>query len=204
MGTLFVVPPRILRGQTVVILAPGPSLAVEQVAATSHLFTVAIGDAFRLAPHARVVYHTDARWWLYHWPEVCEHSALKLTLDEAVHSREVCVIPCTGECGFDSDPGRMRNGNNSGYAALHAVAHATPARIILLGYDMHQRGGAHFFGDHPKPLRNTDPKTFSRWIRNFREVRGVYEAMGIDVVNCTPDSDLTAFRKADLAEELRA
>lgn len=204
MGTLFIVPPNILRGQTVAILAPGPTLTAEQAAATSHLFTVAIGDAYRLAPYARVVYHTDARWWLHHWKDVSRHRGMKLTLDETAHSREICVIPCTGERGFDPDPGRVRHGNNSGYAALHAVAHATPARVLLFGYDMQSRGGSHYFGDHPRPLKNTDPATFPRWIRNFREVRDTYAKMGIDVVNCSPDSDLTAFRRAPLEEEVYA
>lgn len=205
MGTRFTMPLRILQGQTIVMLAPAPTLTTEAVAATEHLVTVAVGDAYRLAPHARAIYHSDANWWVEHWPKIAKShpNTLKLSQDPGVPFREVCIMLSTGERGFDPDPSFLRDGNNSGYACLSAFAHTRPARVILLGFDMHQRNGAHFFGEHPRGLRKTEPHAFARWIRNFREVRGEYEHMGIDIVNCSPDSDLAAFRKSTLAEELK-
>jgi hypothetical protein len=103
----------------------------------------------------------------------------------------------SGETGFDPDPHCLRTGGNGGYQALHLAVHAGAARVLLFGFDMR---GSHWHGDHEAPLRNPKPHQFANWIERFAAVAPELARRGVDVVNCTPDSDLTCFRFASLCD----
>jgi hypothetical protein len=148
-----------------------------------------------------MLYHTDAQWWRHHCDTALKFEGLKVTQDENCEFPEVRCVPSSGEKGFDPNPARIRNGNNSGYAALHLAAAAGARKCLLLGYDM---GGSHFFGRHPEPLVNTPAETFLRWIRNFQELAPILEGMGVEVINCAPSSALKCFKTAKLCDALRS
>ncbi len=85
-------------------------------------------------------------------------------------------------------------GSNSGYQGMRAARLLGAKRILLLGFDMR---GAHFFGKHPAPLRNTTPQRFRIHVAQFKRWRG-----GCEVLNCTAGSALTQFPFADLRSVL--
>ncbi len=84
---------------------------------------------------------------------------------------------------------------NSGTLGVAVAAMIAPGEtILLLGADLK---GTHFFGKHTKEgLRNTSET-------QFRTMRNQFAALSrLPVVNCSPDSALTCFRKGVLREEL--
>ena len=108
----------------------------------------------------------------------------------------------TGRRGFDPDPTAVRTGSTSGYQAVHVAAHTGAARILLCGFDYRHTGGEkHWHGDHVAGLRNTDPDLWPTWISHFESLRDQLPA-GCEVINCTPGSAITAFRRMDLETAL--
>lgn len=191
--------PRMWQGQTVAILASGPSMSRAVAdAVVGRVPVVAINNTFELAPDADMLYACDAKWWR-HYQDALAFKGTKVTLDPTLASRNVKLLHDSGTSGFDPDPSNLRTGLNSGYQALHLAVHAGATRVLLLGYDMK---GAHYFGDHPPHLQDSDPNVFARFIAEFEKVAPIYAELGVDVVNCTPGSALTCFRRSTVEAEL--
>lgn len=141
-----------------------------------------------------MLYAADAAWWRHHADEALKFPGLKVTCDDSTPFPAVKCLKVSGKHGFDPDPACVRTGNNSGYQALHIAVQAGAARVLLFGFDMH---GTHWHGRHPEPLANTSRKTFETWLERFGEL-AVELKDRVDVVNCSPDSRLSCFRKASL------
>lgn len=195
--------PRMWEGQTVAVMASGPSMsqAVADQVRAAGLHAIVVNDTYRLAPWADILYAADRRWWEANPEAATEFSGVKLVGQAGVTLPGVQVMMRSGTTGFDPRPNFVRTGNNSGYAAVHVAIHAGSARILLCGFDMH---GTHWFGSHSrktpsgKALANPHPSSFAAWIGRFAELRG----RGAEILNCTPGSKLTAFPFVSLDEAL--
>lgn len=88
----------------------------------------------------------------------------------------------------------LHMGKNSGYQAINFAYLMGATRIILLGYDM--QGGSHFFGRHPKELRQQPD--FKRHTAAFRTIHP--DEYGIEIYNCTRETALDAFPVVPLEE----
>lgn len=190
--------PRMWPGETVAVLATGPSMSQSVADQVRGLRCVVVNDAFRLAPWADILYAADRRWWEAN-PDALDFSGIRLCAQPGV--RGVGYMQHSGTQGFDPDPSRIRTGGNSGYQAVHVAIHTGAARVLLLGFDMR---GTHFFGEHTKRtpdgvlLRNTSPETFRRWVQRFDTLKG----HGAEIINCTPGSAISAFPFASIDEVL--
>ncbi|NIQ01581.1 MAG: hypothetical protein GWM98_15350 [Nitrospinaceae bacterium] len=75
------------------------------------------------------------------------------------------------------------------------------SRIVLVGYDMQYTGGkTHRFGDHPKPLSNV--VGISNWVKKFDPLADGLRRAGVEVYNCTLETALTCFERANLEDVL--
>lgn len=198
--------PRLTAGGMVICVATGPSLTPEDVASCRGRGTVVVvNDAYCLAPWADVLMASDAMWWRVHHDRARSFRGLKYTLDpQAAKWAQVQVLRNTGDEGLETDPTGLRNGRNSGYAAINLAVHLGAARIVLLGYDMRlgRNGRAHYFGDHPRPLRNRSP--FALFQRSFPTAVEPLRRLGIDVVNCSRESAIKVFPRRPLSDVLAA
>lgn len=189
-------------GQTVAVLASGPSMTKEQAELIHRagIPSIAINTTYRLAPWASMLYAADPEWWMHSLNKsALEFQGLKVSCSKV---RDVLHIQHTGRRGFDPNPSHIRTGSNSGYQALHIAVHAGAKKIILLGFDMTSKHGNHWHKEHPNPLRTTAPETFESWIQAFTELSEVLKSMGVEVVNCSPSTALHCFRRASLENEL--
>ena len=197
--------PRAWPGATVVCIATGPSLTAEDVEyVRGKARAIAVNNAYTLAPWADVLYGCDAQWW--HWHQgVTTFAGAKWSLDHSAwHTyraryADVALLQKTGANGLEHSPTGLRSGRNSGYQAINLAVHYGAARIVLLGYDMQPSGGrSHFFGEHP----NGSKSPYHHFRAAFETLVKPLEKKGIDVVNCTRRSALTAFRQAPLRDVL--
>lgn len=132
-----------------------------------------------LAPWADALVSHDAKWWANNL-----HSNMFKGRKFCRQSWPKCEV-------FVPD---RKNGCNSGYMAMQVARDIFKAkRIILLGFDMR---GTHYFGKHPKGLKNTDDAGFTRHIAQFNNWTGC------EVVNCTVGSALKQFPFLSLPEAL--
>jgi len=127
----------------------------------------------------------DAAWWRIHIDEVKAAFAGQL-LTSAAH--------CFGatRIGTDEFP-------NSGAGAIASAVRFGAKRIILLGYDcQHTNGKTHWHGKHPAGLG--DAGTVERWPGHFKALAKRLD--GVKVVNCSRETALTCFPRADLGKTL--
>lgn len=188
--------PPIWKGKTIAILASGPSMSREVADAVrdAGIPAIVINNTFRLAPWATMLYAADVEWWASN-PAAKDFEGMKVSCQMV---RGVQYIKHTGVMGFDPDVSAIRTGGNSGYQALHIAAHARAARVLLCGFDMH---GLHWHPEHEAPLKSTIQETYPRWVHRFALMATVIQRE-VDVVNVTPDSALTCFRRSTLEKEL--
>lgn len=156
---------------------------------------IVANTSFRIAPWADTLFAMDGAWW-------------------KVHTEEVRRL-FRGEClGFGSDsakhgarPMRGVKGNwtpfgNSGAGAIAIAALSGAARVLMLGYDCQYKDGKkHWHGDHPPGTAgNAAPKTVAKWPADFRRLRDA--SKGIEIINCSRETALDVFPRANLEDVL--
>jgi hypothetical protein len=187
--------PRMWEGETVIVLASGPSMSQEVADLTKNRITIAVNDTFTLAPWANMLYAADSGWWKAK-PLALKFEGLKVTADERTPFPEVFCLQRTMVNGFDPNPGNVATGGNSGYQAVHVAIHAGAKKILLAGFDMSATKGAHFFGKHKRPLHDTDPVSYEWWKNRFNALKN----RGAEIINCSPDSQLQCFPFGSLSD----
>lgn len=176
--------PRIFDGKDVVICAGGPSLAGFDFGSLADRNVIAINRAHEVLPRATVLWWTDARYWRRAGDALLAHAApwkatgnFEYRLKELPRQIEQYLF--TGAMGFDEDREHLRHGFNAAYAAIHLAVHLGAARITLLGVDLKPSGCAPFEGLAP-----------------------ILAAKRIEVVNGSPTSALTVWRRCSAADAL--
>ena len=170
--------PPMWRGETVVIVASGPSLSDEQLAlCRDRARMIVINDNYLRAPWADLHYFCDSKW--FNWSRDFEspaqepfgrERALKLfhsfegrraALESAISVRPLEPTikflrndsnkkKTTTPGGICWEPDGLRTGRNSGYQTINLAYHTGASRVLLLGYDMHSSGAnSHWFGKQP-------------------------------------------------------
>lgn len=210
--------PEAWSGETCIILAGGPSLRDLDLSSPRRngLRYIAINDSWRLMPYADVLYFCDAQWW------TSQIACNRRTLDNSTSFHDliykgfwitsspgfedhpqVYSLKLTGERGLETDPTGLRHGSNSGFQAINLAANYGARRILLMGYDMRVVNGRTHWHDEPRE----SPESFKTVLEksmlpHFESLVRPLAERGIDVVNVTPDSALTCFRKSTLVHEL--
>lgn len=198
---------RIWDGQRVVIFATGPSLCSEDTAyVKDKAKTIAVNDAYKLAPWADVLYASDIPWWAQHQPLLGAFRGVKYSIARSRTARpvkglgDVQMLRNTGTLGLETNPTAIRTGLNSGYAAINLAVHFGAKTILLLGFNMAPvNGQRHFFGNH-KGLNNSSD--YNRFARNFHTLVEPLRQLGVTVINCTAPTRLQAFPCRPLREVL--
>jgi hypothetical protein len=104
---------------------------------------------------------------------------------------------------FD-EPGVIGSGGNSGFQALNLAAQFGAARVLLIGFDMHSGNGVHWYGRNVgRDMRNPIDHNYLRWRAAFNKQSRVLRAMGIEVVNASPDSALVCFERRGIEDVLK-
>lgn len=100
------------------------------------------------------------------------------------------------------EPGVIGSGGNSGFQALNLAVQFGARTIVLVGYDYRIDQGLHWHGRHKAGLNNPTQHNIARWRRRLDDQAGRLAALGVEVLNASPVSALTAFPKVSLAEVL--
>ena len=200
------------------ILASGPSLTADDCAAVrawrvedqARRRVMAINTTFRSALWADYLYAADREWWRHYAAEVLATFRGECWTQDQPSARDYGLryIYARPRAGLCREPWVIHHGGygvgNSGFQALNLAYHLGARRMILLGYDMRgapRDGRMHHHPDHPKRV-DKGAMPFAAWRANMPSIADPLRAEGIDVVNCSPISALTCFRRASLADAL--
>jgi hypothetical protein len=102
----------------------------------------------------------------------------------------------TGEVGVIGD------GGNSAFQALNLAIQFGANRLLLVGVDMRLDRGVHWHGRHGVGLNNPREENIAKWRRVFDAVAEPIAKLGVEVINCSPVSTLTAYPIVDFSEAL--
>ncbi|MGE3932362.1 MAG: hypothetical protein AB7F67_03880 [Rhodospirillaceae bacterium] len=198
-------------------LNPLPSWEGAGGGGASRVRVLAINDAFLLAPWADALYFCDLRWW--HGVQNRPHlkrpfdafPGLVVTLDNLQLRDRDPRIRCLANMGWDEKAGHtglfdrpwgVFHGRNSGYQAIHLAVHAGARRILLAGYDMRPApdGRANWHRNHETPA---NPGAYDAvMLPSFPFLAAACAARGVEVINVTPGSALTAFPAGRLEDHI--
>jgi hypothetical protein len=162
---------------------------------------IAIKQNVELCPWADMVYGCDAAWWRYR-RGLPEFMGLKVSwsgngLSEYPDIKRINIAPGKREKYTDDlqfETGTVGGGGNSGFQALNLAMHLGSRHVILIGFDMDDRSGKHWYGRNHWPMSNNpDQSNFRRWIPALAAAAIKLEAAGIQVVNASPASALKCF-----------
>lgn len=188
--------PRLWPGSTVVCAGSGPTLTAQDLdLCRGRARVIVVNDAWKLAPWANALYAADERWWKNN-DGVPAFAGMKFSI--GTHRKPWPGVQCLmskGAEGIETASDGLRTGHHSGYQAVNLAVHFGAKRILLLGYDMH---GQHFFGRH----KDNSVPGFVRGIAAFTTMVLPLKSLGVEVLNCTPGSRVTAFPRAKLADVL--
>jgi hypothetical protein len=180
--------------KTCIVAATGASLTSDIAEQCRGQWVIAVNDAYRLLPFARTLYAADVEWWQVHngCPDFAGEK-LTCSLEGRVDHkgrRRLCkqyglsTIPGKRGAGFALDGKHIHFGSNSTFQAVNVALLRGAGVVIIVGLDLH---GSHFFGKHPKPLR--DSGRHDMFIRRFREARNINK--NLHIINATPGSALS-------------
>lgn len=198
--------PAIFNGQTVAIVGGGPSLVGFDFAQLDDCNVIAVNRALEFCPRASVLWWSDATFWRNNREKILAHGAsckatgnLNYREDDALPP-EIHRYTFTGHAGFDPEPGMIRHGNNSVFAAMHLAVHLAAVRLVLFGVDMkHGPGGlTHFHGGHG--VVHIEDTMTRHMLPLFDSLRKPLAKRGVAVVNASPDSALNVWPRCSIAE----
>lgn len=198
------------KGETVFVLASGPSLTQEVCDKIKGRKAIVINVSFKLAPWAPVWYFTDS--YIYEsfrdevkaWPG--EIITMSRTAKRELNER-VKRVRGEGDPSFPSGKfppighPAIRQGRNSGNTAVALAIALGAARVALVGFDCRVIGGREHHHD-----AYSGPRDLSLYNNEFRRAFDGWNAAaiasGVSIVNCTPGSAITEFPFADLDDVL--
>lgn len=194
------------RNKPAILIATGPSLneeVVETIREYKNDYIIfGCNDSYVLVDFLDVHYACDLRWWNHHY-EIVEElrpGLRKITQDEAaaeMYNLELIKGKYKPKLSVDST--HIHYGSNSGYQLLNLAFLMGCNKFILVGYNMQKVANkAHFFGDHPQPMKSNSP--YTKFVSAFETIQKEIKPF---IVNCTPNSALKNFRYNDLEDELR-
>lgn len=208
--------PKIWPGSTIAIIGGGPSIKEidTELLFSGKCRTIGVNHGFRIGP-VDVLWFGDHSWYEINQASVNNFAGLKLTCDTRLpempwphHIKRIrrCQIGSKPEReglhGIESQrPDYVRWNNNSGGSAINVAYHLGASRILLLGFDMRRVGAeAHFHDFYPKRKESNDP--YKRHLDCFPQIAIDAHDLGLEIINCTPDSAITQFPFMTLNEAL--
>ncbi|MDZ4376476.1 MAG: hypothetical protein U1C74_34260 [Phenylobacterium sp.] len=194
------------RDRVAVVVGSGPSAKGQDLeAAKGQAGVLTVNESWRLAPWADALYACDDAWWRAR-RGVPDFPGLKICGDERTPKAFPEIRRVRPNANVDAilmrEAGRIGYGGNSGFQAVNLALQFGSRRIVLVGFDLHLADGVHWHGRHAANLNNPSAQSLARWAVTLDRQAPAIAALGVEVLNTSPQSALTAYRKVPLEEAL--
>lgn len=200
--------PQIFQGETVFLVAGGPSLIGFDFSRLKNRRVLAINRAHEFLPGAELLWWSDASFWRRNKEALMVHAARwkgtgHLHYQEGELPPDIHVYRFTGPHGFDDRADCLRDGNSSAYAAMHLLAHLGAAKIVLLGLDLRfgPNRESHFHSGHGR--LHLEVTLTDLMAPMFLSLARPLAQRGIEVLNASPTSALTIWPRCSIDEALQ-
>lgn len=172
--------------KTFVCIASGPSLNARdcELVRAAGLPTIAVNNSWQLAPWCDHLYAGDLAWWDAHIGQVPEGP-----------KHWSCTRQAVAKYGLNWH--ERYGAFNSGFRAIELAFLLGAERVLLLGYDCTVEAGSHWHGDHVG-TKNPTESLCRKWNQQHCRLE-----QRDQVVNCSRETALTAYRLGYLEKELQ-
>ena len=162
---------------------------------------VAINDALLYLPWATALFSIDPQWVENRMEQIRKFPGEKYLAVEPVDGLEAAyLIRQRGKELSETWP-EVRISGNSGYGALNLAVLKGAKRIVLLGYDFYD-SAQHWHAGYLWNQNNPMPTLYSRWAKDFNSTVPQLKQLGVEVINTSMLSLITAFPKVSIDEVL--
>ena len=157
-----------------------------------------IGDLFS---HILFV---DECFWKHNKENLLKHPAQLVSFDNrhknVPHPSIIHLGKDTGKLqGIHPDPTKICFNNSTGGAAINYAVHLGATKIVLLGFDMNGEKTTHFHNEYFW-INNKPP--FKEHLLPFKQIAKECNERGVEVLNASPNSSITAFKKVSVSDLL--
>jgi hypothetical protein len=168
---------------------------------------IGINNAYWLGPWVDVLFFGDCPWYVKHRLALAEFPGLKVSCCPRFANSPKSIEGIKGlrrnpdrRLGITPNKRKLSWNGNSGAAAINLAVHFGAKRIALLGFDMRpgKDGKTHSHSLHGV----TKPKTFERHLRGFPQIAEDAKALGVEIINASPDSAVDVFPRVSVEELL--
>lgn len=194
---------KIWPGETVFILAAGPSTRALDLSRLEGRRVIAVKSAWKEYPKADVLFFADGRWWREKQlrPGIGDFAGLIVTSAQEIGDPRVTrITKIDPKHGFAEQPHQVALARSSTTGAINLAIHFGAARIVLLGVDAKPGtdGRRHNHGlKWPWPARDG---CWRDQVREFAAVAPSALRMGVEIVNANPDSAVTCWPRFPFEE----
>lgn len=188
-------------GETVVCIATGPSLTSAQLGTVKRapVMTIGINDIGLTEDWISLWYAPDWAFWKHYRTQAEASRVLKVCADEEMRGIADLYLEVKKKDRWPA-PGHALNGGHAGFQALTAAISFGARRVVLLGYDCRAKGAlTNYFGSKCASLHKPSP--YSDWPKHYDNLK---VPPGVEILNATTTTAITAFPLVSLEDALRA
>lgn len=166
---------------------------------------IVVNNGYMLGGWPDICIFGDHGWYLVHRVHLARWPGLKVNccrkdLDQFDGIKYLRRDP-DKKIGLSNNPHRVAWGFNTGSSAVNLAVHLGSCQIILLGFDMHWPDGqSHWHRGHGNEHR--PPPNYAKWMEGLEAIAKDAQALGIEILNASPDSTIEVFPKVTLKEVL--
>lgn len=197
----------------VALIGGGASLKDIDLSSLADVHSIAVKGTMFDYPWAEMAFGLDAidlhRWW-----KKLNEARMPVwwAVDpkrwrDPVHTffpRQLRLIKRQTSPFLSNDPTIITSGGTSGFGALN-VAYLKGAKLVVLfGYDYSDTNGTWHANDaHYDPNHYYNPSNWIEWASAFNNITPQLKEKGVEVVNASQRSGISAFPKVSIEEGLR-
>jgi hypothetical protein len=190
-----------------------PSVYSPYMSALHDKHVIGINVAYLIGDWIDMVFFGDSGFYLTHRTRLAQFPGLKVTCHNGANRESwVKFLGRDGRKprGISTAANLVSWNGNSGASAISVAAWAGAKRIILLGFDMRLNGDnrQHWHDLYGRGVINVKDERkrrklpFDRHLRGFEDIARDAQAWGIEIINASPESAITYFRKANVKDIL--
>lgn len=192
-----------------------PSVYSPYMEAIHNKHVIAINAAYLIGNWMSMIFFGDKMWFLENEEKLAKHPAVKVACHPNVrHITWVKHLERVDErvkpYGLSLNSHSVVWNGNSGAAAISVAAAAGAKRIILVGFDMFytKSGNVHWHDLYDQSRWTKEQRlliadsAFKKHLMGFPEIAIDARIRGIEIINASPDSTITAFPKRTVKDLL--
>jgi hypothetical protein len=197
-------------GETVFIVAGGPSVAAQNLDVLAGRKVIAVNSSYERAPSADVLFFGDCRWWDEHRdkPALRSFPGRLVTCSQAAVEAPPYTLHRlrrdTPPPGFSADTRAVASQWTSSQGAMNLAAHFGARRIVMLGLDLQRAadGATHHHSPHKWPNKPGN-RTWDFQLRTLEMIVEPLRERDIEVINASPASRAPWWDKMALEDAAR-